>query len=82
MFRDLQEQTSGVGIALFVGCAAAGAMATALLNHVAPVIVGGLVGVYFMFAIKVVRQWEKVAVLRFGRYVGLADGGCSLSFRL
>ena len=75
MFRDLQEQTCGVGIVLFVACAAAGAMVTALLNHVAPVIVGGLVGAYFMFAIKVVRQWEKVAVLRFGRYVGLRGPG-------
>src|SRR5215467_6196403 len=75
MLRDLQEQTSGAGIAVFVGCAAAGAMATALLNHVAPVIAGSLVGAYFMFAIKIIRQWEKVAVLRLGRYVGLRGPG-------
>jgi regulator of protease activity HflC (stomatin/prohibitin superfamily) len=36
---------------------------------------GALVGLYFLFAIKVVRQWEKVAVLRFGRYVGLRGPG-------
>jgi regulator of protease activity HflC (stomatin/prohibitin superfamily) len=75
MFRNVKEQTSGVGIAVFVGCAAAGAIATALLSHPVPAIVGGLVGIYFMFAIKVVRQWEKVAVLRFGRYVGLRGPG-------
>ncbi len=28
-----------------------------------------------MFAIRVVCQWEKVAVLRFGRYVGLRGPG-------
>ena len=41
----------------------------------APAILGTLVGVYFLFAIKVVRQWEKVAVLRLGRYVGLRGPG-------
>jgi regulator of protease activity HflC (stomatin/prohibitin superfamily) len=75
MFPSLKEETSGVGIAVFVSCAAVGAVATGLLNHPAPVIVGGLVGIYFMFAIKVVQQWEKVAVLRFGRYVGLRGPG-------
>src|SRR6185312_14393492 len=30
---------------------------------------------YFLFAIKIVRQWEKVAVLRLGRYVGLRGPG-------
>ena len=36
---------------------------------------GALVGVYFLFAIKVADQWEKVAVLRLGRYVGLRGPG-------
>src|SRR5262249_32073815 len=36
---------------------------------------GFLVGLYFFFAIKVVRQWEKVAVLRLGRYIGLRGPG-------
>ncbi len=40
-----------------------------------PAIIGALVGLYFLFAIKVVRQWEKVAVLRLGRYVGLRGPG-------
>jgi regulator of protease activity HflC (stomatin/prohibitin superfamily) len=34
-----------------------------------------LVGLYFLFAIKIVRQWERVAVLRLGRYVGLRGPG-------
>ena len=40
-----------------------------------PLIVGGLVGLYLLFAIKVVQQWEKVALLRLGRYVGLRGPG-------
>src|SRR5581483_7521709 len=33
------------------------------------------VGIYLLFAIKVADQWEKVAVLRFGRYLGLRGPG-------
>src|SRR5581483_7868298 len=40
-----------------------------------PAVAGAVVGIYFLFAIKVVRQWEKVAVLRLGRYVGLRGPG-------
>ena len=45
------------------------------MHHPAPAVFGALVGIYFLFAIKVVRQWEKVAVLRLGRYVGLRGPG-------
>jgi regulator of protease activity HflC (stomatin/prohibitin superfamily) len=34
-----------------------------------------LLGFYFLFAIKVADQWEKVAVLRFGKYLGLRGPG-------
>src|SRR6201999_1328236 len=33
---------------------------------------------YFLFAIKVVDQWQKVALLRFGRYRGLRGPGLFL----
>jgi len=66
---------SGVAIAVFVACLAGGAIATSLTNNRIPVIVGVVVGTYFLFAIKIVRQWEKVAVLRLGRYVGLRGPG-------
>ncbi len=36
---------------------------------------GVLLGVYLLFSIKVARQWEKVAVLRLGRYIGLRGPG-------
>jgi regulator of protease activity HflC (stomatin/prohibitin superfamily) len=39
---------------------------------------GGLIGVYFLFAIKVVDQWQKAALLRFGRYRGVRGPGLFL----
>ena len=34
-----------------------------------------LIGLYFLFAIRMANQWEKVAVLRFGRFTGLRGPG-------
>jgi regulator of protease activity HflC (stomatin/prohibitin superfamily) len=66
---------SGPGVAVFAVCLAAGAVATAVLKNPAPFFVGAVVGLYCMLSIKVVRQWEKVAVLRLGRYIGLRGPG-------
>jgi regulator of protease activity HflC (stomatin/prohibitin superfamily) len=68
-------QISGVGRSLFVICILAGAIVTAAIHHPAGIIVGAVVGLYLMFSLKVVQQWEKVAVLRLGRYVGLRGPG-------
>jgi len=64
-----------VAITTFVVCIGAGAIVSASMHHPAPIIAGGLVGLYLLFAIKVVQQWEKVALLRLGRYVGLRGPG-------
>jgi regulator of protease activity HflC (stomatin/prohibitin superfamily) len=64
-----------VAVTLFVVFAGAGAALSALIQNRAPLIVGGLIGVYLLFAIKVVQQWEKVALMRLGRYVGLRGPG-------
>src|SRR5580698_9105217 len=66
---------SAPGVAAFGVCLVVGALATALLRSPIPFYAGVLVGVYCMLSIKVVRQWEKVAVLRLGRYVGLREPG-------
>ena len=66
---------STIGAALFAICFGAGAAVSAVTGYPAPAIVGGLIGVYLMFAIKVADQWERVAVLRLGRYVGLRGPG-------
>ncbi len=72
---QMQFRVSNVGVAIFVGCLAAGAGVTALTGWPAAWLVGALVGLYFLFAIRVADQWERVAVLRFGKYVGLRGPG-------
>jgi hypothetical protein len=71
----IQLRLSGVGVALLVLCVAAGAGLTAVLQSPVPFAVGALAGVYLLFSIRVADQWEKVAVLRFGRYQGLRGPG-------
>ena len=66
---------NGPAVALFVVCLAAGAGASSRLHQPWPLIVGATLGTYLLFSIKVVQQWEKVALLRLGRYVGLRGPG-------
>jgi len=54
-------QISGIGRSLFVICLLAGAVITAATRHPAGIITGTALGLYLMFALKVVQQWEKVA---------------------
>jgi regulator of protease activity HflC (stomatin/prohibitin superfamily) len=68
-------QISGIGRALFIICLSAGAIVTAATRYPAGILAGAALGIYLMFAIKVVQQWEKVAVLRLGKYVGLRGPG-------
>ena len=70
-----KNEVSGVALLLFVISFVIGVAVSQAVHHAAPAVIGALVGVYFLFAIKVVRQWEKVAVLRLGRYVGLRGPG-------
>ena len=76
MWQDQSKSpVSGVAVALFAISVAAGlGLATALENR-APFVAGSLVGVYLLFSIKVADQWERVAVLRLGRYIGLRGPG-------
>jgi regulator of protease activity HflC (stomatin/prohibitin superfamily) len=67
-----------VAVAALVVCVVAGALVSAILRHPALLIAGALVGIYLLFAIKVVQQWEKVALLRLGKYVGLRGPGLFL----
>ena len=55
-----------------------GVGAANLTNHSLFAVAGVLIGVYALFAIKVVDQWQKVALLRFGRYRGLRGPGLFL----
>lgn len=69
------QRVSTVGAFTCFVCFVAGAVTTAILNNPAGIIVGGIAGIYFLFAIKVANQWEKVALLRLGRYKGLRGPG-------
>ena len=66
---------SSIGAALGAISIVAGVVATVATNHPAPALVASAIGIYLMFAIRVADQWEKVAVLRLGRYVGLRGPG-------
>ena len=75
MARIRFNQVSGIARLLFAISLVIGLVVARMIDNPAPAVVGALVGLYFLFAIKVVRQWEKVAVLRLGRYVGLRGPG-------
>jgi len=69
------NEINGVARMLFAISLVIGLAASRWTHQPAPAVVGALVGLYLLFAIKVVRQWEKVAVLRLGKYVGLRGPG-------
>ena len=75
MAKIRMNEVSGIALLLFVISVVIGLAVSQAVHNPAPAIFGALVGLYFLFAIKVVRQWEKVAVLRLGRYVGLRGPG-------
>src|ERR1700690_3249831 len=75
MARIRINDVSGIARLLFAVSLAIGLAITAAIHNSAPAVIGAVVGLYFLFAIKVVRQWEKVAVLRLGKYVGLRGPG-------
>jgi len=58
---------------LFFACG--GFLVSVILKNPLALIAGVLIGLYLLFAIKVAQQWEKVALMRMGRYVGLRGPG-------
>src|SRR6478736_9470095 len=64
-----------MAVALFVISVGAGFGLTTLLRNEVPFYAGLLIGVYLLLSMKVADQWEKVAVLRLGRFVGLRGPG-------
>jgi hypothetical protein len=57
-------------LCLFIGIGLAAIFKTPL-----PLFGSMLVGMYFLFSIKIAKQWEKMAVLRFGEYRGVRGPG-------
>ncbi len=72
------QKFNNVGVTALLLCIALGLVGAKLTNSPLIAIASGIVGLYLLFAIVVVDQWEKVAVLRFGRYRGLRGPGLFL----
>src|ERR1700688_5026492 len=75
MSRTANLQYNRVAVTAFVICLLAGLFLSAITKGPAPLVIGFLIGIYLLNAIKVIRQWEKVALLRVGHYVGLRGPG-------
>ena len=66
---------SSPGIVVMALCVAIGITANLFFATPLPLLSALAIGLILMFSLKVVRQWEKVAVLRFGRYQRLQGPG-------
>lgn len=64
-----------VALMAFGVCSIVGVIGSKVIDSPIPAVAGTLVGLYLLNAIKVVKQWEKVALLRFGRYRRLQGAG-------
>jgi regulator of protease activity HflC (stomatin/prohibitin superfamily) len=73
--QSIEPRISRIGLALFVICTLAGGIWAVSAANPIPGLAGVAAGLYFLFAIRMADQWEKVAVLRFGRYIGLRGPG-------
>jgi regulator of protease activity HflC (stomatin/prohibitin superfamily) len=69
---------SGPGIAVFLLSLMAGIASSALLQKPLVALLGGVIGLYFLFSIRVISQWQRVALLRLGKYKGLRGPGTFL----
>ncbi len=78
MGKTFDVDISGPGIAAFLACLAAGFVSARLLHSPIALLAAIAIGIYLMFSIKVVQQWQRVAILRFGRYRGLRGPGIFL----
>lgn len=69
------NRVSGIAAVLCAAAVALGLGMTTVTGRQAPLVAGLAIGIYLLFSIKVADQWEKVAVLRLGRYIGLRGPG-------
>src|SRR5439155_19546486 len=72
---QMQMRLCGIGVALLVLCVVVGFVLAGLTKSPVGLFAGVIAGVYLLFSVRIADQWEKVAVLRFGRYTGLRGPG-------
>ena len=73
--QQLNTTISPIGGALFAGSLLVGAAGALLTRSPWPVLVFALIGVYLLLSVRVADQWERVALLRLGRFVGMRGPG-------
>jgi regulator of protease activity HflC (stomatin/prohibitin superfamily) len=72
---DSGQAVSVEGMVLFVILMVLGLVGLAITNSPVFLLIALLVGGYLLLAVKVAKQWQKVAILRLGRYTGLRGPG-------
>ena len=80
---NLRRHVNGVSVAALVLCVVGGILAAVALSNrpaaAITVLLGfKLLGLFFLFALKIARQWERAVVLRLGKFVGLRGPGLFL----
>lgn len=80
--RELPFRISGIGVAVGAFFWLIGVLGAIYLDNrvsegwaAAFFLLFLLIGLFFLYAIQVARQWEKAVVLRFGRFIGLRGPG-------
>ena len=73
--QQLNTTISPIGGALFAGSLLVGAAGALLTRSPWPVLVFALIGVYLLLSVRVADQWERVALLRLGRFAGMRGPG-------
>jgi len=69
------QPISTLGALIFGVFVLVGVGLTAWLESAIPMPICILIGVYFLLGVKVAQQWERVAVLRLGKYQGMKGPG-------
>jgi len=75
---QVKIQASGPALAAFALCVILGVLVAGYKSQPVFGLPFLLLGTYLMFSIRVVQQWEKVAVLRFGKFLRLQGPGLFL----
>jgi regulator of protease activity HflC (stomatin/prohibitin superfamily) len=73
--EQLNTTISPVGTVLFAASLIVGFLGIALFHHPWPILVAAPVGLYLLMAVRVADQWERVAMLRLGRFQGMRGPG-------
>ena len=73
--EQLNTTISPIGTVLCAASVLLGVGATVLLRHPWPMFPMSLIGVYLLLAVRVADQWERVALLRLGRFQGMRGPG-------